>query len=149
SNASSSQGWNKETKGKYIIIMNILDLKLNPPKVHEGRGLLSAISSNEQDDEKDTIKSNCLEQSNKEVLDMDEILHEEESEDNVNSLPTQIDKWVPKDCPLYKHLLISRNSSFHYLNPIGKGGFGSVVKARHILDNNIYAIKKIKLHLGT
>lgn len=72
-----------------------------------------------------------------------------ESEDNVNSLPTQIDKYVPRDCPLYKHLLISHKNSFKYLNPIGKGGFGSVVKARHLLDNNIYAIKKIKLHLGT
>jgi serine/threonine protein kinase len=46
-------------------------------------------------------------------------------------------------------LLISHKNSFKYLNPIGKGGFGSVVKARHLLDNNIYAIKKIKLHLGT
>lgn len=49
---------------------------------------------------------------------------------------------------MYKHLLISHTNSFKYIGPIGKGGFGSVVKAVHILDNNFYAIKKIKLHLG-
>lgn len=75
--------------------------------------------------------------------------YQEESEDNVTSLPTQIDKYISKDSPLYRHLLISHKNSFKYIGPIGKGGFGSVEKAKHLLDNNIYAIKQIKLHLGT
>lgn len=31
---------------------------------------------------------------------------------------------------------------------LGKGGFGVVYKVKYIVDNNIYAIKKVKLHLG-
>lgn len=71
-----------------------------------------------------------------------------ESEDFVHDLPATLENYVPKTSPLYKHLLISHSSSFKYIGPIGKGGFGSVIKAKHILDNNVYAIKKIKLHLG-
>ena len=37
---------------------------------------------------------------------------------------------------------------FYYLGDLGKGGFGTVIKVRHHLDNNVYALKKIKLHLG-
>ena len=37
---------------------------------------------------------------------------------------------------------------FEFLDHLGKGGFGTVVKVRHYLDNNVYALKKIKLHLG-
>ena len=36
-------------------------------------------------------------------------------------------------------------SDFEELGKIGQGGFGMVYKARHRLDGNIYAIKKIKL----
>ena len=31
---------------------------------------------------------------------------------------------------------------------LGQGGFGTVYKVRYLVDNNIYAIKKVKLHLG-
>ena len=34
---------------------------------------------------------------------------------------------------------------FVELEKIGEGGFGKVYKARHKIDGNIYAIKKIKL----
>lgn len=34
---------------------------------------------------------------------------------------------------------------FEEIGEIGRGGFGFVCKARHRLDKNIYAIKKIKL----
>lgn len=39
-------------------------------------------------------------------------------------------------------------NKFDILSTVGQGGFGTVFKARYLLDNNIYAIKKVKLHLG-
>jgi serine/threonine protein kinase len=39
-------------------------------------------------------------------------------------------------------------SKFDTMSILGKGGFGVVYKARYLLDNNIYALKKVKLHLG-
>ena len=36
-------------------------------------------------------------------------------------------------------------NDFDEIGRIGEGGFGKVYKARHRLDGNIYAIKKIKL----
>ena len=36
-------------------------------------------------------------------------------------------------------------NDFEELEEIGRGGFGIVYKARHRLDGNIYAVKKIKL----
>ena len=39
-------------------------------------------------------------------------------------------------------------SKFEKLEDLGEGGFGQVFKVRHILDKNIYAIKRVKLHLG-
>jgi serine/threonine protein kinase len=36
-------------------------------------------------------------------------------------------------------------NDFEEIQCIGQGGFGSVFKARHKVDGNIYAIKKIKL----
>ena len=44
---------------------------------------------------------------------------------------------------------ISRyRNDFEQLEEIGRGGFGIVYKARHKLDGNLYAIKKIKLAKG-
>ncbi len=37
------------------------------------------------------------------------------------------------------------NKTFSNLEQIGKGGFGLVIKAKHIIDENFYAIKIIKL----
>lgn len=76
----------------------------------------------------------------------DEQKHEDEFEDSVAPL-LNIDKYVNKKSPLYQHL-ITHTNSFHITGKIGKGGFGSVVRATHKLDNNEYAIKTIKLHLG-
>jgi eukaryotic translation initiation factor 2-alpha kinase 4 len=36
-------------------------------------------------------------------------------------------------------------NDFEEIEKIGQGGFGSVFKARHRIDHNIYAIKKVKL----
>lgn len=72
----------------------------------------------------------------------------EENDENMTNLPDRIREFIPETSPLYKHLLFNHSSSFKYLEPIGQGGFGSVIRARHLLDNNVYAIKKIKLHLG-
>ena len=44
---------------------------------------------------------------------------------------------------------ISRYANdFEEIEEIGRGGFGVVFKAKHLLDENIYAIKKIKLRQG-
>ena len=40
---------------------------------------------------------------------------------------------------------MSASAPLRKLEEIGRGGFGIVYKARHRLDGNIYAIKKIKL----
>ena len=34
------------------------------------------------------------------------------------------------------------------MGTLGKGGFGTVFKVKYLVDNNIYAVKKVKLHLG-
>jgi serine/threonine protein kinase len=48
--------------------------------------------------------------------------------------------------PLEKVEQVSRYyTDFIELEKIGEGGFGHVWKARHKLDGNIYAIKKVKL----
>ncbi len=39
-------------------------------------------------------------------------------------------------------------NKFETICEVGRGGFGTVYKVRYLLDNNIYAIKKVKLHLG-
>lgn len=39
-------------------------------------------------------------------------------------------------------------NSFEEINFLGKGGFGVCHKVRHRLDSNLYAIKKIRMHLA-
>jgi len=36
---------------------------------------------------------------------------------------------------------------FEEISELGQGGFGRVFKVKHRLDQNIYAIKKIRIHL--
>ena len=38
-------------------------------------------------------------------------------------------------------------SEFEKIQTIGRGGFASVYKVRNILDNSLYAIKKIKIRI--
>jgi len=40
------------------------------------------------------------------------------------------------------------HNSFETIGFLGRGGFGEAYKVRHKLDNNFYAIKKIRLHLA-
>jgi translation initiation factor 2-alpha kinase 4 len=39
-------------------------------------------------------------------------------------------------------------TKFDTIKILGKGGFGVVYLVKYLLDNNFYAIKKVKLHLG-
>lgn len=49
-----------------------------------------------------------------------------------------------------KHLETGRfHAQFESLGFIGKGGFGTVEKASHKLEETIYAIKKVRVHLST
>lgn len=75
-------------------------------------------------------------------------LSEEAKEETQDVVPPLESIFKSKTSPLYKHLLVSHKDSFKEIGPLGKGGFGSVVKAQHILDSNIYAIKTIKLYMG-
>ena len=102
--------------------------------------------SDEQDEEKATNKCSNTKFSTKIENKYNECQKEEKA--LKTSIPLKIEDFVPKDSPLYKHLECGKTYSFQYFENIGKGGFGSVVRAMHIFDNNIYAIKKIKLHLG-
>jgi len=53
----------------------------------------------------------------------------------VNSLPgSKVPSYVPIASPVYKLLENSNYNSFEIIEPLGKGGFGSVFKVRHILD---------------
>ena len=60
----------------------------------------------------------------------------------------KIPSYIPIQSPIYKLLLNSHSNSFEFLEELGKGGFGSVHKVKHILDQQFYAIKRIKIHLG-
>ena len=40
----------------------------------------------------------------------------------------------------------SLNDMFSYIEPLGKGGFGTVFKAQNKVDKKMYAVKRIKLN---
>ncbi|CAI2363905.1 unnamed protein product [Moneuplotes crassus] len=107
---------------------------------------LSKIIFEDQEEDKDII--NELESLSVSEEDTQSQIFNEEGKYQLNNQNICIEDFVPKTSPLYKHLECGKTSSLIYMDSLGKGGFGSVVKAKHILDNNIYAIKKIKLHLG-
>ncbi|KAJ1679567.1 eukaryotic translation initiation factor 2-alpha kinase [Spiromyces aspiralis] len=48
--------------------------------------------------------------------------------------------------PTQPHMQSRYRTDFQEIEFLGKGGFGSVVKARNIIDGRFYAIKKIKLN---
>jgi serine/threonine protein kinase len=139
---STSQNSINRHQGK----INVLVGEKSQTLIKHVSGQLSCISSNEQED-KDTSKSQ-FQISSKIGTEQSSMIFIEEFEENILNLPDRIREYIPETSPLYKHLLFNHSSSFKYLEPIGQGGFGSVIRAQHLLDNNIYAIKKIKLHLG-
>ena len=56
---------------------------------------------------------------------------------------------IEKDSQIYRFLENGRfTSKFEVESKIGEGAYGDVFKVKYILDNNIYAIKKVMLHLG-
>lgn len=78
-------------------------------------------------------------------------------EEKVNNLTTAIVKksnsvstnvTIPINSVFYNIIDEGRlNKTFTNLEQIGKGGFGLVLKAKHIIDENYYAIKIIKLKI--
>lgn len=40
---------------------------------------------------------------------------------------------------------VSKNDSLDYLGKIGQGGFGTVFRVRHKLDDGVYVVKKIEI----
>lgn len=56
----------------------------------------------------------------------------------------------PKKVALINDLLENDRftKQFQTLGIIGRGGFGVVYKVKHYIDGSIYALKKVKLHLG-
>lgn len=77
---------------------------------------------------------------------------EKEDPDQVCELPTsnRVASYVPRTSPVFKLLenINSYSNSFEILDLLGRGGFGSVHKVKHILDQQYYALKRIKIHLG-
>ena len=53
------------------------------------------------------------------------------------------------DYKYHKYLEQNRyNRLFKEIQMLGEGGFGKVYKVQHVLDQRMYAIKKIPIHLG-
>jgi len=77
---------------------------------------------------------------------------EKEDPDQVCELPStnRVASYVPRTSPVFKLLenINSYSNSFEILDLLGRGGFGSVHKVKHKLDQQYYALKRIKIHLG-
>ena len=72
--------------------------------------------------------------------------HEEEEVENTSPEPIEEleEKAIP--FPVIGSGQSRLQSEFNYIGPIGKGGFGEVMKVQKLLDARVYAIKRIKLN---
>ena len=72
--------------------------------------------------------------------------HEDEETENTSLEPNEEleEKAIP--FPVIGSGQSRLQSEFNYIGPIGKGGFGEVIKVQKLLDGRVYAIKRIKLN---
>lgn len=55
---------------------------------------------------------------------------------------------IPEDSPLFNILDTGRlKKKFKDINMIGEGGFGKVYSAQYHVDQKIYAVKVVRLHI--
>ncbi|CDW72224.1 protein kinase domain containing protein [Stylonychia lemnae] len=95
-------------------------------------------NSNDKQDTKDLIIS-----SNQKIS-----FQKIQSQSSFKALPS-IQHYEQTQALISKFLENGRfKRQFVTMDELGRGGFGVVYKVKYALDDNIYAIKKIKLHLG-
>ncbi len=69
-----------------------------------------------------------------------------EERDKVGPLPeVSVESLTKKNSLISNHLL--QRNPLEIIGPLGRGGFGSVLKVKHLLDGQYYALKKIHLRV--